>query len=195
MIGDILPKPQGQEKPKSKYWKFIVGFLVLMAIALFGFPLLKNLYYSIAVNKTISDYQSWESNYLNAVKNDTYGGKTPQETYEKFIAALKNNDILSAAKYYLRDEDKISAYKKFDDLQKNGKFEEWVSNLPAWSQMKEVEYWDPNGKEFQYTYTQREDYTIYDVAMQQNRTIKAGAYKSSIIFELSDSGLWKIFQF
>jgi len=185
---------QNSQNTKSKYWKFILGFLVLIFLAFFGYPFLRSIYYQVVANKTISDYKTWEAKYLDAIKNDIYGGKTPQETYEMFKATLQDGDILNAAKFYLRDEDRISAYKKFDQLQKDGKLNDWINNLPQWSQMKEVAYWDPDGKEFQYDYTQKDDYIFYDVAMQKDRVVPAGKYKASIIFELGDSKLWKINQ-
>jgi len=37
-------------------------------------------------------------------KNDTYGGATPEETLQLFIAALEAEDIELASKYFLPDE-------------------------------------------------------------------------------------------
>ena len=35
---------------------------------------------------------------------DTYGGKTPQETLDMFVDALKKGDVELASKYFLLDE-------------------------------------------------------------------------------------------
>lgn len=48
----------------------------------------------------------WQSNYLRFVENyqkpyreDTYGGKTPEETWTTFLTALKAGDVELASKY------------------------------------------------------------------------------------------------
>lgn len=45
-------------------------------------------------------YEDLEKQYAN----DTYGGSTPEETLEMFIAALEAGDIELASKYFLVDE-------------------------------------------------------------------------------------------
>ena len=42
-----------------------------------------------------------EQKYTQMLKNDTYGGKTPEETLKLFVDALKKKDYKLAAKYYL----------------------------------------------------------------------------------------------
>ena len=45
-------------------------------------------------------YQEFEVAYKQAMTNDTYGGKTPQGTLDLFIAALEQNDLELASKYF-----------------------------------------------------------------------------------------------
>ncbi len=45
-----------------------------------------------------------EKEYIAAMTADTYGGKTPQETLDLFVAALEKGDIELASKYFLLDE-------------------------------------------------------------------------------------------
>lgn len=181
-------------EPKSKYWKFVLWFLVIIVAAFILYPALNYFYDSYRANKSIKDYQQWEKEYLEAQKNDTFGGKTPQETYEKFVATLKKGDILEAAKYYFDDQDRINAYKRFLKMQNDGTLSEWMANLPQWNQLKEVDYWDKDGKRFIFDYVQKEDYTFFDVALDKNRTIPAGKYQGYLIFQLNTlANIWKIY--
>ena len=45
-----------------------------------------------------------EKAYVDAMTADTYGGKTPQETLDLFVAALRAGDVDLASKYFLLDE-------------------------------------------------------------------------------------------
>ncbi len=45
-----------------------------------------------------------QKRYVQAMTADTYGGKTPQETLDLFIDALKKEDVDLAAKYFMLDD-------------------------------------------------------------------------------------------
>ena len=49
-------------------------------------------------------YNEKEKAYIEAMTADTYGGKTPQETLDMFVDALRKEDIELASKYFLLDE-------------------------------------------------------------------------------------------
>src|SRR3989344_7855008 len=59
-----------------------------------------------------------EKAYIDAMTADTYGGKTPQETLDLFVAALRAGDVDLASKYFL-----------LDDGLKREKWEEYLENL------------------------------------------------------------------
>ncbi len=189
--------PEEIKKPKKTYWKFIFGFLGIILAVFVGYPVTKTIYDSYWADKAIKDYWKWEQEYKEALKNDTYGGKTPQETYEKFVETLKKGEILDAAKYYLRDEDRITAYKKFEKMQNEGILPDWVNKLPKWSEMKEVEYWSSTGKKFVYEYIQAKDEVvkIRDGDSFIEHKYPAGKYQADIIFEINQSAnIWKIYE-
>ncbi len=79
--------------------------------------------------------------YENAMRQDTWGGKTPQETLDLFISALKNNDIDLAAKYFSLNTNENNEYyltrKQWEEgLRKNnedGKINEMIATV---NQMK-----------------------------------------------------------
>lgn len=49
-------------------------------------------------------YQEKEAAYIKAMTEDTYGGKTPKETLDLFVAALRAGDVELASKYFILDE-------------------------------------------------------------------------------------------
>lgn len=55
-------------------------------------------------------YENAKKQYVEAMTLDTYGGKTPQETLDLFVAALKKEDIDLAGKYFLLDENLSREY-------------------------------------------------------------------------------------
>jgi len=103
-------KNQSPEKPKRKYLKFIIGFLAIIILAAGGF-FVWDKYFSPAAKinretqKNYQKYLDWQRNYEKAMREDTYGGKTPEETLQMFIEALKREDIELASKYFMLETD------------------------------------------------------------------------------------------
>jgi len=118
---------------KRRYWKFIAGFLGIMVIAGAGF-FVWNKYFSPQAKlerQTQENYQkylNWQTNYEKAMKEDTYGGKTPEETLKMFIEALKKEDIGLASKYFVLREDG-SADPKWIEVLKQKKETGQLSNI------------------------------------------------------------------
>ena len=99
---------QNIEKPKKTYWKFVAGFLGIIVVIGGGFFVWNGYLSSEAksrrqMEKQYEVYMEWEKRYLDALKQDTYGGKTPEETLKMFIDALKKEDIELASKYFIGD--------------------------------------------------------------------------------------------
>ena len=46
-------------------------------------------------------YQEFETGYKKAMAEDIYGGKTPQETLDLFVAALEQGNLELASKYFM----------------------------------------------------------------------------------------------
>src|SRR3989344_2512080 len=99
---------QNIEKPKKTYWKFVFGFLGIVVVIGGGFFVWEKYFSPEAksrrqMEKQYEAYMEWEKRYLDALKQDTYGGKTPEETLQMFIEALKKEDIELASKYFIID--------------------------------------------------------------------------------------------
>lgn len=94
--------------PKRKYWKFVGGFLGIIVLVVGGFfvwdkylsPQAKS---QRQMEKQYEAYMEWEERHKQALREDTYGGKTPEETLKMFIEALKKEDIELASKYFVID--------------------------------------------------------------------------------------------
>jgi len=130
------------EKPKRKYWKFVAGFLGIIIIAFGGFFVWEKYFSPQAkinreTQKNYEKYLEWQKNYEKAMREDTYGGKTPEETLQMFIEALKKGDIELASKYFALNTNEKSEYyltrKEWEEgLQKikdEGKLKEVISQL------------------------------------------------------------------
>ena len=78
--------------PKNK--KIVVAVLVALLATLYGGYFLVKRYEE---NKEYKEFVK----YMEEYKNDTYGGKTPEETLQLFINALKAGDTDLAAKYFV----------------------------------------------------------------------------------------------
>ncbi|MFA5098969.1 MAG: hypothetical protein WC461_01990 [Candidatus Paceibacterota bacterium] len=94
---------------KSKYLKFVAGFLGIIILFAGGY-FIWDRYLSPEARldrereQGVQKYLDLVKNYEDAMKNDTYGGKTPEETLKMFIDALKNDDVELASKYFVLDE-------------------------------------------------------------------------------------------
>lgn len=59
---------------------------------------------------------------------DSYGGATPEETYEMFLRSLEEKDIDSASRYFVSE--KQDEYRQFfSDIETNGKWEDMMEDL------------------------------------------------------------------
>jgi len=183
---------------KKSYRKFVLSFLAIIVALFIVYPILRTLYNDYVDKRGFDAYFSAEQDYLNALKNDKYGGKTPEETYFMYLDALKKGDISLASKYYIGIEGPGRAYKWLTSLQSKGWLEEYENKLPTdWSKMKEREYWDKDAREFTYDYFLKKDRVISEFATGEGATttFPAGKYQGSIIFQFSKlAQIWKLYQ-
>ncbi|NCN53162.1 hypothetical protein GW950_01720 [Candidatus Wolfebacteria bacterium] len=90
---------------KGRLFVFIGSFIGLVVLVAAPYYIWDNFFDAQAVSerKTQKQYEAfleWEKKYEETMKNDTYGGKTPQETLDLFVAALQNDDLELASKYF-----------------------------------------------------------------------------------------------
>ena len=149
---------------KVKRWLKIVVFLfVVIQTILFS------LGYTIDfLEKRAEDkyYAEMQRPYLE----DTYGGATPEETFEMFLTALKAGDIDLASKYFIVDK-QASRQEYFQAVVEAGNMEEMIEDL--------------SGE------------MVYDGSLYENDERYAIKIKGEIIFDSINfmkypSGVWKI---
>lgn len=97
------------ENQNRSYFKHVAAFLGLL-ILIGGSYFVWDGYFSEGakyrrqVEENMEKYNEWEKNYTKAMTEDTFGGKTPQETLDMFVDALKKEDVELASKYFLLNE-------------------------------------------------------------------------------------------
>lgn len=82
------------------YKRFVLLFLAIVLIAAGGYFIWSRFF----KYDPVKAYETAEKKYVEAMKADTYGGKTPQETLDLFVKALRAGDVELASKYFLIDE-------------------------------------------------------------------------------------------
>ena len=121
-------------------------------------------------------------------REDKYGGKTPEETFDLFLGALRKGDIELASKYF-ELEKRESWRKSLEELKKNNTFDEMIS---------EMEFARTNSKKIVEDKTVR---FIYKVRIERPKVvtlpdgstdvIPVGEYGAEIVFQnILDK--WKI---
>ena|SRR3989344_4756358 len=77
---------------------FIVFVFILIAVVSYIAGILVK--YRLDTRKADKSVERFQGALEEPYKNDTYGGKTPEETWAMFLDALKKGDIDLASKYY-----------------------------------------------------------------------------------------------
>ncbi|MDP3991823.1 MAG: hypothetical protein Q8P66_02935 [Candidatus Colwellbacteria bacterium] len=165
---------------KSNFWKFLIAFAAIILLVLGGYWLWNN-----RLSPEAKESREMQANYDRAIahqqqfeeamRSDTYGGKTPEETLQLFIDALRKDDIELAYKYFILKEDGNRDPKWREALVKTkdaGKLQEAVDLLSrAKSDLNERSY----EKDFKFV-------------VREGNEIKA-----YVDLELNEySGVWKI---
>ena len=137
---EAAPTPSG----KRRTWLIVVPALLLVLIA--AYMAWDNTYGASAkkrakereIQAQTERYHQYLKNFEDAMRADTYGGRTPEETLQLFIAALKAGDIDLASRYFFLETNENSPdyltnnkWKKvFEQLEQNrlNQIVEWVSS-------------------------------------------------------------------
>ncbi|OGN23567.1 MAG: hypothetical protein A2918_00640 [Candidatus Yanofskybacteria bacterium RIFCSPLOWO2_01_FULL_42_49] len=152
----------------------------------------------LAIVWFLPGYKSWQlKRAYDKVEEpyyaDTYGGKTPEETYDMFIDALKKGDVELASKYFVV-EDQEKWNKTLSEYKKVGSLGGFVSELEEAKEIwKRVESVDENTGMFEYEVVLQKDSTLeYE---SQKLEFPAGKYTNTTEFLRYPSGIWKIYAF
>jgi len=158
----------GKNKNMTKIKKIIlIVLLIIIAVVVGWYGLKKYEQWSFwREMKSQADQFTFEQNRLKAlVEADTYGGKTPQETLEMFIAAVEAGDYELASKYFVVEKQL-----------------EWVNKLQILP-VKNIKWFVENLK------LQTQNNTGTYSSNKQIYTIETPAFTKLIIYP---SNIWKI---
>ncbi len=117
-IGGLLQlknmEPQDEDKmvwDRKLFWKvmkwvgiFLFSFyLILILVSYFG-PDIQSYLNKKTAENYFKKIEAEEKELIELAKADTYGGKTPEETLDLYIEALKKGDVELASKYSRVDQ-------------------------------------------------------------------------------------------
>lgn len=136
-----MDEEEQKQRFRHGYVRMVAIFLAMLAVPLILYSLWDKYYSpqsqdnSAVVNA--ERYQAATKAYEDAMRTDTYGGKTPEETLQMLISALKAGDIDLAAKYFELEQNpndpNYLTRKKWEDAlaqaKSEGKLESVVSTL------------------------------------------------------------------
>src|SRR3989344_9475901 len=88
-----IPSPQSK-KTFFKHWSGVVVLVILAALVTWGLLNLPTIINAVQGKLTAWQYQRELDKLEAPYKNDKFGGKTPEETFDMFIDALRKK-ILS----------------------------------------------------------------------------------------------------
>lgn len=122
------------KKHKKVVLIIIVASLIVLGglfLYLGGYQVLKEGYQrwheSKQAYEAMQKFEQAMKEYNKTLEEDTYGGKTPQETLDMFISALEQGDIDLAAKYFVLDEN--LSRKQWEDGLKKAEQESKISEI------------------------------------------------------------------
>ena len=119
-------------KPRRVWWKYAVGVSLIVFFIVGGYVVWYQYFsseakYSREVEKSALELPAKLEAYKKAREADTYGGKTPEETLQMFVEALRNEDIELAFKYFaLQDNNERDSMwlDALRDAKKDGELQE-----------------------------------------------------------------------
>lgn len=162
---------------KSKYWKFTVWFVGIVVTA--GVVLWAVDYFSPKARHARmaregqEQYENLVQAYQDELRADMYGGKTPEETLQMFITALRSGDVELASKYFFVSAtvDRSKWIDLLNDVKRKGYLNQMASDLEQYD-------------------TARALYGPYYLFVYKNDDGTVGLQLTMILNEAA--GIWKI---
>lgn len=108
MDSEIKKDEIGCEKriwhPVVKAMGIILGILIVAFVGItalgYYWPSIQEYRYELEVERFMREISAEKDRIQGLEKADTFGGKTPEETFDMFLEALRNGDAELASKYY-----------------------------------------------------------------------------------------------
>jgi len=185
------PDPAGVKKINwrqfGRHWIVVFILAVLAAFIIWGM---------LQAGPWIRKFQDWRAaralqNQLEKLyRNDKYGGKTPEETFDMFITALEKGDVELASKYFVLEK-QGSWLKTLREYKNKALLLDFVQELKSTREKWEKQnLGDPNTVVFKYKTVVEKD-TVTDFNGQKIN-IPKGNYTNETVFQRYSGGVWKI---
>ncbi len=194
-----MENPSGSEGIKKINWRqfgkhWIVVFILAIVAAFVIWGMLN-------ASPWLKKLQNWraaralQSQLQELYRNDKYGGKTPEETFDMFIAALEKGDVELASKYFVLEKQE-SWLKTLEEY----KSKALLSNLTAELENNKNNWKLNNTSDetaaFTYNYVVKTPF-VEELPLGNGQTQKlthpAGEFSAEIIFNKNKfSNIWKI---
>lgn len=159
--------------------KYAIACLSLIVVAIAGYYAGGIVKYFLDIRKAEKVTENFQRLLEEPYRKDTYGGKTPEDTWAMFIEALKKEDIDLAIMYYAVGAGTAgrvpvdNIYKKKQD----GSLQEWIKELETLE------------KDEQQPLSKDERYYFYDYFNEEFKQVLS----SSVVFYLNPhTKIWKI---
>lgn len=102
---EIVNNIEKEQKSKKSFLKFSLSLFMIITFVGGSIFIYEKYFSEEAKQKqNYEKYLKFIANYEKAMTEDTYGGKTPEETLKLFIDALKKEDLDLASKYFILKE-------------------------------------------------------------------------------------------
>lgn len=181
---------------------FLPCFVLFWLITAYGYyrPAIKEYFLNKRAENFLERVEKQKQFYADLEKKDTSGGKTPEETLDLFVSALKRGDADLASKYYdVRvQKDALESLKKEFSLNGNYnnsiKYFEEVREKGRKVLYKDYKFQNRDGVAFVMTYILSEDRYVDVLGSEEKLLIKKGSEeKQSINFLINNiNNIWKI---
>lgn len=155
---------------------WIVGIIVavlafLWFLGTYGYQI-QNYYIQKSQEKYLAQVEENRARLLEAQKNDTFGGKTPEETLDLYIAALKAGDIELASKYYVvsveTGDSRIKEKERFEKiLGKDGNLDVIIKNVEKIKNLGIKNIWSSDYVSFVYKYLIEEEMSYTSIISKE----------------------------
>lgn len=183
----------------KKIGKF-AGILILALFVLYlGAELGFQVKYRLELWKTDRAMEKFNKAVEEMFKADIDGGKTPEETFNLFVTALKNENVDLAVKYIVLDAERRQNYwDEFNKMKQEGKLKEYGDKLPTWDKWDQIKDnyndWESRAT-IEYGQVIEESITVYDPNLKKDTIISPGIWGRSVIFIKNQNNIWKIESF
>ncbi|MBI2050005.1 MAG: hypothetical protein HYT35_00925 [Candidatus Staskawiczbacteria bacterium] len=181
----------------KKILKFTGIFLLTLFILYLGAEIGFQVKYKLELWKTDRAMEKFNKSIEELFKSDIYGGNTPEETFNLFVDALKNEDVDLAIKYIVIDiERRQRYYDDFNKMQQKGELKDYAEALPKWEEFEQVKDnyndWEKRAT-VEHGTKVKEPMKVYDQVLKVETVIQPGIYTDySIILIKNQNNIWKI---